>query len=1293
MSSVAADLAHLSPKQRAVLELRLKRKRVDMTPMRIPYLGRESDTFPLSFAQQRLWFIDQLEPGSAFYNAPTAVRLKGPLNVAALERTLNEIARRHETLHTRFSTIDGQPMQVIDASIGLPLRVLDLRQLTEHELLREINKVAREEAASPLDLTTGPLMRACLLRLAEQDYLLHLTMHHIISDGWSLGVFFDEMSVLYHAYIAGRPSPLPELPVQYVDYSVWQREYLRGEVLEKQLSYWREQLAGASPVLELTTDYPRPAVQSFRGASHLMMLSKRLKEQLQQLSRGEGTTLFMSLLAAFNVLLWRYTGQTDLSVGTPIAGRNQPETEAMIGFFANTLVLRVGIDGNESFLELLNQVREVTLGAFAHQDLPFERLVEEMQPERDMSHHPLFQVMFVIHSQGRETLTSPELELSMYPVESGLAKFDLTLLMTETEEGLQGSLEYNTDLFDPALVQRMAQHLETLVESAVADPHRPLAELFLSTPDERRQLLNEWNRRETVFPRNEFLHTLIQQQAQQTPLATAVVCGSNELTYAELNVRANQLAHYLRRLGVGPEVVVGVSMERSLDVVVALLAILKAGGAYLPLDPENPPERTAHMLEETRAPVLLTQQRQLQKLPAHHATIVCLDVDWPVIAQESETDPDNLANEENLAYVIYTSGSTGRPKGVCISQQAACRHFKVIQKEFELTSNDRVLQFASLSFDVSLEQILPTLMSGACIVLRSAELWTPSGFRAKARELKLTVANLPTAYWHQVVSEDERAGTPLGESLRLLIIGGDIMLPESAQLGQRVRGESLRLLNAYGPTETTVTSSVFDVPQISQGRLRARVPIGHPLANRAMYVLDSLGAIAPVGVPGELCIGGAFMARGYLSEPELTAEKFAPDPYSKHPGARLYRTGDLARFLPDGNIEFLGRMDHQVKIRGYRIELGEIEAALMDHPLIQEAVVVARSDAAANKRLIAYLVLKQQQTLSVTGLRGYLKDHLPEYMIPAAFVVLEKLPLTVNGKVDRRALPALEQERADGGVDYVAPRTVVEEVLVGLWEDVFGVKQVGVYDDFFELGGHSLLATQLMSRVRQSFGVEVALRRIFETPTIAALAENIEELRFGGGSTRPAVERVSRDERLPLSYAQQRLWFLEQMEPGSAIYNVPLALRVNGELAVEVLETSLREVIRRHEVLRTRFELRDGEAEQVIDEQVEFNVALEDLSGLEREAAERAVQELARVEAQRGFDLRTGPLLRAKLLQLSTSEHVLLLTMHHIVSDGWSLGVLVKEIGTLYQAYARGESSPLPELAVQYADYAVWQRE
>jgi len=580
MSSVA-DLAHLSAKQRAILELRLKRKGVDTTPMRIPYLGRDSDTFPVSFAQQRLWFIDQLEPGSAFYNAPAAVRLKGPLNVAALQRTLNEIARRHETLHTRFSTIDGQPVQVIDPSIGLPLRVLDLQQLTGHELLREINKVAREEAATPLDLTTGPLMRACLLCLGDQDYLLHLTMHHIISDGWSLRVFFNEMSVLYHAYIAGLPSPLPELPVQYVDYAVWQREFLRGEVLEQQLSYWREHLAGASPVLELTTDYPRPVVQSFRGASQPMMLSQRLKEQLQQLSRREGVTLFMSLLAAFDVLLWRYTGQSDLNVGTPIAGRNQSETEALIGFFANTLVLRVRIDGSESFLDLLNQVREVTLGAFAHQDLPFERLVEEMQPERDMSHHLLFQVMFVIHSQGRETLTSPDVELSMYPVESGLAKFDLTFLMTETEDGLQGSLEYNTDLFDPAVVQRMAQHLETLVESAVAEPHRPLAELSLSTADERRQLLNEWKPRPTVFPRDEFVHTLIQQQAYETPAATAIVCGSDELTYAELNTRANQLAHYLRALGVGPEVVVGVCMERSVDVVVSLLAILKSGGAYL----------------------------------------------------------------------------------------------------------------------------------------------------------------------------------------------------------------------------------------------------------------------------------------------------------------------------------------------------------------------------------------------------------------------------------------------------------------------------------------------------------------------------------------------------------------------------------------------------------------------------------------------------------------------------------------------------------------------------------------
>ena len=1013
-----------------------------------------------------------------------------------------------------------------------------------------------------------------------------------------------------------------------------------------------------------------------------MTLSPRLTEQLQQLSRREGVTLFMSLLAAFDVLLWRYSGKTDLSVGTPIAGRNQAEIEGLIGFFINTLVLRVQMDGRESYRELLSRVREVTLGAYGHQDVPFERLVEELQPERDLSHTPLFQVAFVLQQEPKQQLEIERVETRAEFVESETAKFDQTWSLVESDAGLKLRVEYRKELFEAETIERMLGHFENLLVSLLENPEQSLSSASYLTAVEREQLLVERNSTKREYPRNKCIHQLFEEQAQLTSEAVAVIYQDSRLSYAELDERSNQLAHHLRALGVGPESRVGLFMERSLEMIVGLLGILKAGGAYVPLDPEYPRQRLSFILSDSELAVVITQQRMLERLPTQSATAVCLDSDWPEIAERPRSDAGVEVTADNLAYVIYTSGSTGIPKGVEVVHRSVLRLLCGVDYA-KLDGGQCIMQLAPLAFDASTFEIWGALLHGGRCVMYEERVATLEHLRDKIAEHNVQTMWLTASLYNLIIDEDP---TVLQE-LEQLLIGGEALSVRHVRKGLQEL-PATQIINGYGPTEATTFTCCYRIErELQQGRA---IPIGKSIGNTQVFLLDDDFEPVAAGVVGELYIGGDGLARGYLQRPELTAEKFVPHPFAERGGARLYRTGDLARYRLDGNIEFLGRVDQQVKVRGFRIELGEIESVLRATEGVNEAVVILE-EGKGEKRLIGYVVAEAGAALRVERLRAQLREQLPEYMVPGVFMELEKLPLTVNGKVDRRALPA--PERVDGGGDYLAPRTIVEEVLVALWEDVLEVKQVGVYDNFFELGGHSLLATQLMSRVRQSFGVEVALRSLFDGPTIGELAERIEQERGNERSAERAIERVSRDERLPLSYAQQRLWFLEQMEPGSAIYNVPLALRVNGELAVEVLETSLREVIRRHEVLRTRFELRDGEAEQVIEDEVEFNLALEDLSGLEREAAERAVQELARVEAQRGFDLRTGPLLRAKLLQLSASEHVLLLTMHHIVSDGWSLGVLVKEIGTLYQAYARGESSPLPELAVQYADYAVWQRE
>jgi amino acid adenylation domain-containing protein len=1040
---------------------------------------------PLSYAQERLWFLDQLGVGSA-YNIPAALRLEGALDIAALERSIGEALRRHESLRTRFEAAEGRAIQVIEAPGEFRLEVVDLSDLEEAARQGQARRLAQEDAARPFDLAAGALFRAKLVRLSATEHVALVNMHHIVSDGWSLGVLIREVGTLYGAYVAGLPSPLAELPVQYADYTLWQRGWLAGERLEQQVAYWKEQLAGAPAALELPTDRGRPAVQSFAGASYPFALSPELSSGLLELSRREGVTLYMVLVAAFSVLLGRYSGQRDIVVGSPIAGRRRHELEGLIGFFVNTLVLRTDLSGDPTFRDLLQRVKDMALGAYAHQDLPFEKLVKELQPVRDLSRPPLFQVVFALQNMAQETLELPALRLS--PIGSGhvTTKFDLSLFVREVASRLQGYVEYATDLFDGSTIARLVGHFERLLAGIVADPSLRLSELPRLGEAERHRLLVEWNATAAEYPRDKCLHELFAAQAAKTPAAIAVVYEDQQFSYRELDRRSNQLAHHLRGLGVGPEVVVGLCVERSLEMVVGLLGILKAGGAYLPLDPGYPQERLAYMLCDAHVPVLVTQGALVARLPVHEAQMVQLDADCGEIAAQPDVAPASGAQPDNLAYVIYTSGSTGKPKGAMITHGGVLNYLNYTSTKYDVIHRHSAIVSTPLSFDATVTSLFTPLMNGQAVCLLPKEdkleaLASMLAQEGKSWLLKLTPAHL----------EALRQALPAPAIVKhawSMVIGGEALVADTV----RPWREHARLFNEYGPTETVVGCAVYEIN--AETPWTGAIPIGRPISNTRVYVLDGSLEAVPIGVAGELFIGGAGLARGYLGRADLTAERFVPHPYGE--GERLYRTGDLVRYLADGNLEFLGRIDHQVKVRGYRIELGEIEAGLLSHAGVAQAVVVAREDEPGDKRLVAYVVGSGTTAPDVSALRSHLQARLPEYMAPSSFVVLDALPLTPNGKVDRRALPALEVGEGLARQGYVAPRTPAEEVLCGLWCEVLKVDRVGIHDNFFALGGHSLVAMQLILRVRREFDVGIEVRVLFDAAaTVADMASHIRARR------------------------------------------------------------------------------------------------------------------------------------------------------------------------------------------------------
>ncbi|WP_394829367.1 amino acid adenylation domain-containing protein [Pendulispora albinea] len=1259
----------------------------DLGSSPIPRAARGDGGLPLSFAQQRLWFLHALEPLSPVYNVPAVLRVIGQLDVRALERSLSAIVARHEVLRTRFVEVAGEPRQRAFEGTAVPLARVELEAEDEEGKRAETARRAREEAERPFDLANEPPLRATILRHSEREHVLLFTMHHIASDGWSMGVLVRELAALYEAYRHERPDPLPALPLQYADYAVWQRQWLSGDVLERQLGYWRKQLEGAPPFLELPTDRPRPAVRSARGAVQPIAWSKSLASELAAMSRRENVTLFTTLLAAFQVLLSRYTGQTDIVVGSPIANRMRPELEGLMGLFVNMLALRTEVSPRSTFRELLARVKDVTLGAYAHQDLPFQRLVEEIAPERGRAHAPIFQVVFAWQNAPASALALPELVLKPEPVETATARFDLSLTLGETDEGIEGSVEYSSDLFDASTIARLMTHYETLLRSILARPDQSVTALPLLTAPEREQMIRTYDGPRPGRPAEPCIHQLFEAQVARTPEAVAVIFGKEQLTYRALNQRANRLARRLRSMGVGPDVRVGICVERSIDMVVGLLGILKAGGAYAPLDPTYPRERLAFMLEDMEAAAVVTQAHlvstalQSVSQSGKIKNFVHLDGDPPEVWGDDGENPANQTRADNLAYVIYTSGSTGKPKGVENHHRGLVNLLTWFVGEYALGPGDRVAQQAVMGFDACGLELWPALVAGATVYILDEEtrLSVPLLAECFARE-RITVAHLSP-----VLAEPLVESSPPDLALRALLTGSD-----KVQRPPR-RSPLFRFTNHYGPTETSILATWGPI-LASEGA--EPPPIGRPLAGMCVYVLDRCFDLVPIGVVGELYIGGIGVGRGYAGRPDLTAERFIPDPFARS-GARLYRTGDLARRRADGVIEFVGRSDQQVKIRGFRIEVAEVERSLLEHPAVREAAVVVREGGAGGKRLVAYVALDRASDVPVAALRAHLQERLPVFMVPAQIARIERMPISPNGKVDRKALPEPDASSA-AMATYVAPATRVEIALAAIWAELIGVARAGRDDHFFALGGHSLLATQLVARVRLTLGVELPLREVFDAPALAEMAERIEAAtleRTGRAPLPPIMRRPEGDApEAALSFGQERMWLLDQLGAGAA-YHVSGAVRLDGALQVDRLANALAAVVRRHEVLRSVFEHRDERVQVRVLPFAGIELPSLDLRDLPADARQGAAREHIAREAARPFDLTKGPLVRARVLRLDDRAYVLVFAMHHAVADAWSVGVLVRELAELYRSQPRADGAAgLPALPIQYADYAAWQR-
>ncbi|HYR10485.1 MAG TPA: condensation domain-containing protein, partial [Longimicrobium sp.] len=1315
MRDLERRLGALPPEARRLLELRLQRGKEEAAsaPVR-----RGATRAPLSFAQRRMWFLDRLEPG-ALYNSPLALRVRGALDAGALEGALAEVVRRHESLRSVIRAETGaEAEQVVLPPGPFLLPADDLSALPAAAREDEARRIVHDEVRRPFDLAAGPLLRARLLRLADEEHVLVLAMHHVVSDGWSLGVLFRELGALYAAFSRGAAAPLEPLPLQYADYAAWQREHWTEERLAAQLEWWRRALDGAPAVLELPADRPRPAVQSHRGARLRFALPHALAEGVRALARREGATPFMVMLAAFDVLLWRWSGEEDLVVGSPVAGRTRAETEGLIGFFVNTLPLRADLGGNPTFATLLHRVRQATLGAYEHQDLPFERLVEALHPGRSLRHAPVFQTLFALQNATPAELRLPGVVMELIPTEAGTARFDLEWMLWERQEGITGAIDYAADLFDASTVERMAGRYRRILEAAVARPDTRISALPLLDATEAARIA-AWQAGPALPPAIPLFPAQLAARVAEAPDAVALVHDGVSITRAELDARANRLARHLRRLGVGPETIVGVAMERTPELIVTLLAVLKAGGAYVPMEPHFPADRIRAVLAASGARVFAASASLIDRID-HPSGCRALAMDdagvRAAVDAEDSAAPRIDIHPENLSHVIYTSGSTGTPKGVMIRHGSVAALVTWMRERFPLEPGERVLHASSIAFDVQLAEVHFPLAAGAPILmlhdtLALAEL--PAGEPVAQASMVATAARELLALGR----------TPTG--LRRLNQGGEAM-PADLVRGLYAAGVA-EVHNLYGPTEDTTYATE------SLCTADGRVTIGRPLAGRRAYVLDGALRPVPVGMPGDLYLAGCGVARGYLARPDLTAERFLPDPFGA-PGERMYASGDRARWIEvrecesaevrewngdedsrEGSstlalshsrtfaLEYLGRADLQVKVRGFRIEPGEVESVLRAHPSVADAVVAAHGTE-LSRRLAAWVVAREGVSIDVAALAAHAKARLPGYMVPAAFTVVDAFPRTVSEKIDRNALPA--PDFAEQGAEYVPPRTETERTVAEVFAQVLGVDRVGAADDFFTLGGHSLLAMHVWAHLRDRCGAELSLRALFEHPTVAALAAVVEAAPRAEAAVRitprprdaeTEIELVPlgrvRAYAVPVSFSQQRLWMLDRMDPGRATYAVPLALRLRGTVDVDALRRSFDALAVRHESLRTVFRWMDGGPMQVVLPQGTLPVESTDLSSFDADTREAELRRRLRDEASRPFDLEHGPLARVRLYAMAAREHVLLINLHHVVTDGWSTGVLLRDLAALYGAFSRGAPSPLAPPELQYADYAAWQRD
>ncbi|MEM7344969.1 MAG: amino acid adenylation domain-containing protein, partial [Chloroflexota bacterium] len=1227
------------------------------------------------------WFLDQLEPSNPIYNIPAAIQSDQTVNVEALEKSLNHILQRHETLRTVFITTDGEASQRVSEFPDFTLPIIDLQTSSGQEQTDKIQQTLSEEARRPFKLDQGPFLRAALLLINPNQFILSLTMHHIASDGWSMAILFRELDYLYQTYLQGETPQLPGLPIQYSDFAIWQRSWLQDETLETQLDYWRTQLADSPPLLNLPTDHPRPPIQTFEGSRKFVSLSPSLTQEIKALCQQENVTLFMTLLAAFQSLLYRYTGQPDIIVGTTIASRNWQEIENLIGFFVNSLVLRTDLSGAPTFRELLNRTRETALGAYNHQDIPFEKLVAELQPERNLSHSSLFQVMFILQNTLDQPSTSDQLTHHRLSLDTGTTKFDLTLFAAETEQGLRAWIEYNIDLFEAQTIERMLGHWQQMLEAMVHNLNQSITQIALPTPAESQKILLDWNETTVEYPSLKAVHHLFEDQVIQNPEGIAVTLDQNNttetatsLTYQELNQRANQLARHLQSLGVGSETLVGVYLERSLEMVISLMAILKAGGAYIPLDPDYPQGRITFMAEDAALSVLLTQSYLLDRLPAVTAQVICLDQVWDQITTHTESNLTSHTSLNTVAYVLYTSGSTGQPKGAMIEHQAVANHMTWMAKAFDFDRNDKFLQKTSFSFDASGLEFFVPLVSGGQLVLIPPEAHRDATYMAQAIQTYgvTSLQCVPTQLHMLLLTPEFKAC----ETLKRVYCGGE---PLSQELCQQFAeaGLTTSLINLYGPTEACIDTTFWQMEPHETIPTNG-APIGRPIDNVQVYLLDRFLNPVPVGIPGELHVGGAGLGRGYLNRPGLTSQKFITNPFGS---GRLYKTGDLARYRPDGVIEFMGRIDHQVKLRGFRLELGEIEAKLVQQEAVKTAVVIIKHEEGRQDRLVAYLITKDPTSPNLTSLlRTYLQEHLPDYMVPNAFIVLDKLPLTANGKVDRKALPDPEQGRPASTETLIDAQTSEEKVLANIWAEVLRIEQVGITDNFFELGGDSILMIQIIARANQA-GLRITPRQFFQYQTVETLATVAE------AAPTQQIEQGVVTGSVQLTPIQH--WFFEQNLPNRNHWNQAMRLETSSPLDPILLEEAAQALIEHHDVLRVRFQLDQAtwhQNQESIGEKV--TVELIDLSNLSDEAQEAALQATATTH-QATLSIHTGPLIKLMLIDVGSHQSdQLIMTAHHLVVDGISWRILIEDLETAYKQLKSGQQIKLPAKTTSFQNWA-----